>query len=159
MVLLIAYTNMMKSDSPLAARIVLGVVAAMAISIPLGITLKEAHELALLRKTAQVTGGSVTKKYCENHGKLVYSYTVNRHVYRGTGTLLGKSCLDVTVGDSIDIVYSEEKPQLSRCDSLDSWRTSIVGSFFALVFISLMAVIVIFRITRTDIAPRVAFDP
>jgi hypothetical protein len=143
----------MKSDSPLAARIALGVVAAMAISIPLAIKLQEAHQLALLQKTEQLTDGSVTKKNCENHGKLAYTYTVNGHVYAGSGTLLGKSCIDVKVGDSINIIYSAEKPQLSRCDSLESWQSSIFGSLFALALISLAAAVVIFRITRVDVEP------
>lgn len=143
----------MKPNSPLVARVVLGVVAAMAISIPLAITLQELHGLALLQKTEQLADGRVTKKNCENHGKLTYSYTVNGHVYRGTGTLLGKSCIDVRVGDIINIIYSAEKPQLSRSDSLESWRDNIFGSLFALSLISLAAAIVIFHITRVDVDP------
>ena len=141
---------MIKSESPLVARIVLGVVAAMAISIPVAITLQEAQALAFLKKTAQVTGGSVTKKYCANHGKLAYSYTVNGHVYSGLGTRSDKSCVDVRIGDGINVIYSTEKPQLSRCDSLESWKGNIFGSFVMLAFVSLVAVVAIVRITRID---------
>jgi hypothetical protein len=149
----------MKSNSPLPARISLGVVVAMAISIPLAITLQDAHELALLQKTRHLTVGRVTMKNCENHGELVYSYTVNGHAYGGSGTPLSTSCIDVRAGDSINIIYSAEKPQLSRSDSLESWRDNIFGSLFALAMISLAAVIVIFHITRVDVAPRAAFNP
>lgn len=142
---------MMKSDSPLAARIVIGIVAAMTMSIPVAINMKEAHDLGLLQKTAQVTNGRVTKKYCENHGRLVYSYVVNGNVHGGAGTLVGKSCADVRIGDDIKIIYSAEKPQLSRCDSLASWQGMINGNFFALALIGLAGVIVIFRITRINV--------
>ena len=140
----------MTPESPLVARIALGIVAVMALSIPLGITLHEAHELALLERTARTTEGSVTKKNCENHGKLAYSYLVNAHVYKGIGTILSKPCDDVKVGDSIGIIYSAQKPQLSRSDSLATWRDSISGSLFALALLSLAAAIGIFRITRID---------
>lgn len=151
MLLPVAFSNRMKSDSPLAARIVLGIVAAMAMSIPVAINMKEEHDLALLQKTAQVADGRVTKIHCENHGRLAYSYIVNGHVHGGAGTLVGKSCADVRIGDEIKIIYSAEKPQLSRCDSLESWQGMIHGNFFALALISLAGVIVIFRITRIDV--------
>jgi hypothetical protein len=140
----------MTSDSPLVARIVIGIVAALALSIPLAIMLLDAHELALLEKAARTTDGRVTKKNCENHGKLAYSYVANAHVYTDAGPILGKSCDDVKVGESIDIIYSAQKPQLSRSDSLASWRDNISGSLFALALISLAAAIVIFRVTRVD---------
>lgn len=140
----------MTSDSPLIARIVLGIVAALALSIPLAITLLDAHELALLEKTARTTDGRVTKRNCENHGKVSYSYVANAHVYTGSGPILGKSCDDVKVGESIDIIYSVQKPQLSRSDSLASWRGNISGNLFALALISLAAAIVIFRVTRVN---------
>ena len=141
----------MKSDSPLLARIVLGIVAAMALSIPLAITFYDGYELALLEKTAQTTDGRVTKKNCNNHGKLVYSYVVNARFYTGTGTLLGKSCDDVEVGESVNIIYSTQRPQLSRSESLASWRGNISGNLFALALASLAAAIVIFRVTRVDV--------
>jgi hypothetical protein len=141
----------MTPDSPLVARISLGTVAALALSIPLAITLHDAHELALLEKTQQLTDGSVTRKNCENHGKVAYSYVAGGHVYKGSGTLLGKSCEDVEVGESINIIYSAEKPQLSTADSLDSWQDKIFGKLFALAVIGLAAMVVIFRITRVDI--------
>lgn len=149
----------MKSESPLAARIILGIVAAMAMSIPLAITLKHASELTFLQKTAKLTVGSVTAKQCENHGKLTYSYAVDGRVYTGSGTRTGQACLDVGIGDRINIIYSAEKPQLSRCDSVDSWRDEIAASLFGLALISLAAVIGIFRITRIDVEPSIAFDP
>lgn len=142
------FSNMMTSDSPTVARVVLGIIAAMAISIPLAITVKDSRELALLRNTAQVTEGRVTKKNCANHGKLGYSYLVNGHAYTGAGTLVGKACADVGIDDGIDIMYSTERPQLSRCDSLASWQGTINGNFFALGLIGFAAVIIIFRITR-----------
>lgn len=141
----------MTSDSPLVARIVLGIVAAMALSIPLAITLHEGYELAFLEKTAQTIDGRVTKKNCHNHGKLVYLYVVNSHVYTGAGTTRGKSCDDVEVGDSVNITYSTQRPQLSRLDSLSSWRGNISGSLFALALVSLAAAVVIFRVTRVDV--------
>jgi len=142
---------MTTSDSPLVTRVVLGIVAAMALAIPLGITLHDAHELALLEKTARTTDGRVTKKNCENHARVAYSYLVNAHVYWGAGNILDRSCDDVKLGDRIDIIYSVHKPQLSRCDSLASWRDNIFGSLFALALISQAAAIGIFRITRADV--------
>ena len=144
----------MTPDSPLTARICLGIVAAIALSIPLGITLNEANQHALLQKTGQVTDGRVTKKHCENHGKLAYAYTVSGQTYKGFGTLHGKSCHEVTVGDRIPIVYAAEKPQLSRSDSLEAWRSTIVGSYVALALVGLGALTVILRITRVDNVPR-----
>lgn len=143
----------MNADSPLAARVVLGIVAAMAISIPLGITFNEARQLALLQETAQVTQGSVTGTRCENHGKLSYAYEVDEKRYRGSGTLLGRSCESVRVGDNIDIIYSTRKPQLSRSDSLESWQGRISGRYYLLAVVSLAAVIIIFRITHIDVDP------
>jgi hypothetical protein len=141
----------MASDSPLVARLVLGIVAAMALSIPLAITLHDGHELALLEKTARTTDGRVTKKNCQNHGKLAYSYVVNSHVYTGAGTILGKSCDDVEVGESVNIIYSTQRPQLSRLDSLSSWQGNISGSLFVLALVSLAAAVVIFRVTCVDV--------
>jgi hypothetical protein len=146
----------MTSDSPVIARIALGIVAAMALAIPFGITLLDAHEFELLEQTARTTDGRVTKKNCANHGRLAYSYVVDARVYSGAGTILGRSCDDVKIGDSIDIIYSVQKPRLSRCDSLATWRDQIFGSFLALALISLAAAIIIFRITRIDIETRTA---
>lgn len=75
---------------------------------------------------------------------------VNTHVYTGEGTILGKSCDDVNLGDSIDIIYSAQKPQLSTSDSLAPLRSNVYGNFFALAVLSLAAPILIFRITRVD---------
>lgn len=133
------------------ARVVLGIVVAMALSIPLAITLHDGHKLALLEKTAQTTDGKVTKKNCRNHGKLVYSYVVNAHVYTGAGTIPGKSCDDIEVGESVNVIYSTQRPQLSRSDSLASWRGDVTGSLFALALVSLAAAIAIFRVTRVDV--------
>jgi hypothetical protein len=138
----------MTSDSPLAARVVLGILAAFALSIPLGVTLHDAHELTLLENTAHNTDGRVTKKHCKNHGKVAYSYVVDTHTYMGEGTVLDRSCDDVHLGDSIDIIYSAQKPQLSTSDSLAPMRSNVYGSFFALAVFSLAAPILIFRITR-----------
>lgn len=112
--------------------------------------LHDARTLTLLEKTARTTQGRVTKKNCQNHGKLAYSYVVNARVYTGAGTILGKSCYDVEVGEIIDIIYSAQRPQLSRSDSLASWQSNISGSLFALALISLVAAIAIFRVTRVD---------
>jgi len=147
----------MTSHSPLIARIALGIVAAMALAIPFGITLHDAHEFGLLEQTARTTDARVTKKNCANHGRLAYSYMVDAHVYSGTGTITGRSCDDVKAGDSIDIIYSVQKPQLSRCDSWAAWRDQIFGSFIALALISLAAALIIFRITRVDIETRTVY--
>lgn len=142
--------NKRKSESPLAARISLGIVATIALSIPLGIALKETADLTLLQHTLNVTDATVIKKSCENHGKLAYSYAVEGKAYRGSGTLPGRSCDDVTVGESIEIMYSTEKPQLSRSDSLASWQSTIHGNLFGLFLIAIAAAVVIFHITRID---------
>lgn len=139
---------MKKSESPSAARIILGLVAAIAISIPLAITLKSQRDLVLLEKTAQVTDGSVIKKNCENHGKISFSYVVDGHLYKKFETCPG-SCEDARVGDRIKVIYSEEKPQLSSCNSLQSGRDGISGDFFSLALVGVLAGIVIVRITRS----------
>jgi hypothetical protein len=141
----------MTSNSPVIARIVLGVVFLMAIAIPVGITLQDAGKLALMEKTAELADGSVTRKICSNHGKLAYSYDVDGHTYKGMGNVRGIACSDVKVGDRIKIIYSAEKPQLSRLESLDSWRAEVSGAKIAIALISLGGVILIFHWTRVEV--------
>lgn len=140
----------MKKDSPLPARIALGIVAAIGISIPLGITLHDAQTLALVERTQKTTEGQVIYKHCQNHGKVGYSYMVEGQSYKGAGPATGRSCDDVEVGETIDIIYSSEKPRISRSDSLQSWRGQIFGGFLMAGWLSVIAAGVIFQITRVD---------
>ena len=55
------------------------------------------------------------------------------------------------VGDRIKIIYSAEKPQLSRLESLESWRAEVYGATIAIALMSLGAVILIFRWTRVEV--------
>ena len=139
----------MKSDSAVAARVSLGCAAALALSIPLGVTIKDATDLALLRKTVQVTSAKIVKKHCENHGRLTYSYTVNGRVYQGLGAI-EKSCYDTTVGDGINIFYSSEKPNLSRSDSLESWQSMITSKLVVLSLFGFVTAVGIYSVTRVD---------
>lgn len=139
----------MKSNSPIAARVSLGLAAALALSIPLGITIKDANDLALLRKTAEVANAKIVKKHCENHGKLSYSYTVDGRIYQGVGTT-EKSCYDSTVGDEINIFYSSEKPKLSSSDSLESWQGRIASNLMLLSLFGFVAAVGIYSLTRVD---------
>jgi hypothetical protein len=141
----------MNSNSPVIPRIVLGVVVLMAIAIPVGMTLQDAGKLALMEKTAELADRSVTRKTCSNHGKVAYSYAVDGHAYKGVGNVRGIACSDVKVGDRIKIIYSAEKPQLSRLESLESWRAEVSGATIAIALISLGGVILIFHLTRVDV--------
>lgn len=141
----------MNPNSPVIPRIVLGVVFLMAIAILVGITLQDAGKLALMEKTAELADGSVTTKNCSNHGKLAYSYDVDGHTYNGMGNVHGIACSDVKVGDRIKTIYSAEKPQLSRLESLESWRAEVSRATIAIALISLGGVILIFHLTHVDV--------
>jgi hypothetical protein len=47
------------------------------------------------------------------------------------------ACSDVKVGNRIKIIYSAEKRQLSRLESLESWRAEVSGTTIAIALISL----------------------
>lgn len=140
----------MKSDSPTAARIALGMVAAMALSIPLGIALLDAHRMDFLESTRRTTQGRVTGKNCQNHGKIGYAYAVEEKLHKGSGTIPNQPCEDVEVGDHVNIVYSSQKPQMSRIDSPQSLRGGLFGRLFVLGTLGLGAACVIFRITSVE---------
>lgn len=137
----------MKAESPTISRIVLGLVAAIAISIPLAINVKSDHDLALLEKSARVTDGSITAKHCANHGKITFSYVVEGQLLKKIETC-PISCEDTKLGDSIKVIYSAEKPQLASCNAPQPARDAISGNYLALAFVGALAGVVIFRITR-----------
>ena len=64
-------------ESPLVARIALGVPAVIGLSIPFALCVMSYRASDLLIHTAQVTGGNVVKTHCQNHREVVYSYVVN----------------------------------------------------------------------------------
>lgn len=143
----------MKQESPLVARLVLCVVAIMVLAIPVGINLKESHDLKVLRRSSHPTYATVTSKWCENHYQLRYSYTVDGRKYSGTGSLPGNVCGAVELGQEIPIIYAGERPQFSKSVPLDLSEGYVSGNFFALGLLSLAAIVLVFRVTRIDVDP------
>lgn len=141
----------MKQESPLVARLVLGAVALMVLAIPVGINLKESHDLEVLRRSSHPTYATVTRKWCENHYQLGYSYTVDGRKYSGTGSLPGNVCATVELGQEIPIIYAAEHPQFSKSIPIDVSEGYVSGNFFALGLLSLAAIVLVFRVTRLDV--------
>lgn len=138
------------TESPLAARIVLGIVAMMAISIPIGITMKTKAEIDLLERTAQVTNGRVTGTTCSSHGMIHFSYLAGGTQYENSQQSCDLFCESAKPGDKLWVIYSSERPQLSRCVSLESSKNNLTGTIICIVVAGLMMVYGIFRMTKFD---------
>lgn len=144
----IALDAMTQTKSLLVVRIVLGIVAAIGMSIPIGITIKTDLDLKFLERTAKVVTGSVAGKNCSAGGTIYFRYTVDGSRYESSGRSCGLACKDAKTGDTLKVIYSSEKPQLSRCDSLHFSQSNVVGNWFGIIFGSLLAGYWIFSITR-----------
>jgi hypothetical protein len=137
---------MMRSESPLIARIVLAIVGAMALSIPIGITIISAGELSLLERTGQITTGKIASKQCSNHGNVTYSYVVDGKPYSGQSCRI-PVCRDAAIGTDLPVIYAADRPSLSRCDSLAATRSNISGNIFAIIFTAVLGSVAIYRVT------------
>jgi hypothetical protein len=149
---------MTQTNSLLAARIILGIVAAIGISISIGITINTDLDLNFLERTAKVANGSVVGKDCSNHGKIYFAYTVDSSRYESSGNSCGIACKDAKPGDTLRVIYSSERPQLSRCESLHFSRSNVVGSWVGIIFGGLLLGYWIFSITRVKSSSNSASD-
>lgn len=141
----------MKQESPLVARLVLGVIATMVLAIPFGVNLKESHDVEMLRRSSRSVQATVTSKSCGNHYRLGYSYTVGGQKYSGMDTVGESICNTAKLGDEITVIYAAEKPAFSKSRPVGFYGGSVGGNFFALFLLSLFAIVVIFRVTRMDV--------
>lgn len=139
---------MAKPESPLIPRVVLGIVAAVGISIPTAVTVSSARELKLLERTGQVTYGAIVGKQCSNHGSIRYSYTVNGKVYKNSGFSCGPVCKDAAIGDDVRVIYASARPSLSRCNSLEHSRNNVHGDIVAIIFGCFVVAVGIYMATK-----------
>lgn len=145
--------NMIPSASPLIPRIVLYLVAMIALAIPTAVNIHDARELAFLERTMQSTNGSIVGKSCSNHGKVRYAYIVAGERYEGSGTSCGFACNGAKIGQNVKIVYSEERPRLSRCFSVAESRTNVNSLFLVIGVCALVLAVIIWMATRVSQTP------
>ena len=149
---------MKKRESPLAARIALGVPAVIGLFILFTFSVMSYRDDDLLIRTAQVTDGRIAERHCKNHGELVFSYSVNGKSYRGGGICVSTPCEDTEIGAPVQVMYSSVKPQVSDCISprtdletrLQDYKRSRYGGFLFPVMLTFFVFAVIFDITRID---------
>ena len=152
---------MKASESPLIARIALGMPAVIGLSIPLALCVMSYRTSDLLIHTAQITGGRVVAKHCQNHGEVVYSYVVNGKSYSGrgaAGSCVDATCHDAETGAPVQVMYSSEKPRISACMPLGSdletriqeEKRGMITNFISPVVLGLVIFFMIFDLTRID---------
>ena len=152
---------MKKPESPLVARIALGIPALIGLSIPFTFAVTSYRNTDLLVHTAQVTDGRVIERHCKNHGEVAFSYSVNGKSYRGggyAGTCVRTNCEDTELGAPVQVMYSSRKPQVSDCISPDADIETRIqdnkrGRFSVFIFPAILAFFVfstIFSLTRID---------
>ncbi|RYE73245.1 MAG: hypothetical protein EOO81_01115 [Oxalobacteraceae bacterium] len=152
---------MKTSQSPLVARVALGVPAVIGLSIPFALCVMSYRSTDLLIHTAQVTVGSVVTKRCQNHGEVVYSYDVNGKSYTGRGSAgvcINASCDGTKTGDRVQVMYSSQKPQISSCmpsgsnleARIQAEKRDIITNFVTPVVMSFAIFFGIFEMTRID---------
>jgi len=152
---------MKASESPLIARLVLGVPAVIGLSIPFALCVMSYRTSDLLIHTAQITGGSVVAKRCQNHGEVVYSYVVNGKSYSGrgaAGSCVGATCNGTETGAPVQVMYSGEKPSISACMPLGSdleariqeEKRGMITNFISPVVLGFVIFFMIFDLTRID---------
>lgn len=152
---------MKKPDSPLFARIALGVPALIGLSIPYTFAVTSYRNTDLLIHTAQVTDGRIIERHCKNHSALVFSYSVNGKSYRGgghAGVCVRTNCDETELGAPVQVMYSSRKPQVSDCISPDAdletrIRDNKRGRFSVFIFPAILTLFVfsaIFSWTRID---------
>lgn len=151
---------MKKPQSPLASRIALGVPAVIGLSIPFALSAMSYRHDELLVHTAQLTDGRVIGKRCQNHGEVVFAYSVNGKSLSGrgaAGTCTRTGCEDVEVGAPVRVMYSSEKPGIAQCVPSDTTLASIIDdkkrymaeNFLLPVLLSVFVFFAIFEMTRT----------
>ena len=80
--------------------------------------------------------GQITSTEPENHGAIHYSYSVKQQRYSGIGGAedMRRKFDEVTVGDTVPVVYNPADPESSCLGDADKQFTSLTHGFF---FISL----------------------
>ena len=144
---------MIPGTSPLISRIVLYLVAMIGLGMTMAVNLHDAREIAFLERTMQSTTGTMFDKSCSDHGTVRYAYTVSGETYEGTGRSCGFVCDDVKIGQSVKVVYSGERPGLSRCVSLAQSRTKVNSLFLVIGLFAVVLAVVIWKKTQVSPTP------
>ncbi len=135
------------------SRIVLYLVAMIGLGMTMAVNLHDAREIAFLERTMRSTTGTMFDKSCSDHGTVRYAYTVSGETYEGTGRSCGFVCNDVKIGQSVKVVYSGERPRLSRCVSVAQSRTKVNSLFFVIGLFAVVLAVFIWKKTQVSPTP------
>jgi hypothetical protein len=138
----------MAPSSPTPARAVLGLLALALVGIFAALNYLSLRDIHELLTAGEPTTGVITRKDCQNHGKVNYTYTIRGQQHYGASSFCVSSCNGAKVGEAISLTYSPKSPTNSECGSLKEAESRLNGNYFALLVLSAALAIVIFRITR-----------
>jgi hypothetical protein len=103
-------------------------------------------DLRVLTKTGVRVIGRVELLEPTNHDGLVYSYEVAGVVYRGYSHI-GKQ--NISVGDTLSIVYSPENPSLSALGNIAKNATGTL--IFATVFGAIVSTLILIALAKRGV--------
>lgn len=135
--------------SPTGGRIVLGVLAAMLVAPLVALNYHEQAQLDELEANALIVTGQLSGKECQNHGKVHYRYVAENRTFRGHGSC-PLNCNAASIGDPIQVTYSQVKPSHSECEDFSRLQANINGAYLCLLFISIVLAVAILRVTSND---------
>lgn len=92
------------------------------------------------RETAIETDGRVTSTICDNHGAVVYAYSLDGRTYSGTDQPTG-DCATVMAGDPISAWYSPEAPEQSDLAPQENLDDAMGIAITAPIFFSAVTVL------------------
>lgn len=95
--------------------------------------------------------GVINNKNCANAGLVHYVFTTEGREYRGSSNACVTSCAKANMGEKVIVTYEIDNPQNSICGSAEQAASRFNTNYYALFFIALGLLVVVFRSTRRQV--------
>ena len=127
----------------LFSLLVLGLVAVLA-----GVNHHFQRDAQALVDAANRIEGTINNKNCANAGLVHYVFAADGKEYRGSSNACVASCAQAKMGEKVLVTYALANPQNSICGSAEQAASRFNTNYYALLFIALGLLVVVFRSTR-----------